>query len=77
MDMLSPRVAETVCRICERAGESQLGLSSGTTIPRTTLLRRLSGSSPFTIAELEAIAKHLNTTVGEILAEAEDLEQPA
>lgn len=44
-------------------GETQLGLSEKTGIPRTTLARRLAGSSPFTVAELAAIADVLGIPV--------------
>lgn len=64
-------VARTVRETMERAGESVKHLAEVTLIPRSTLLRRLAGVSPFTIPELERIAAHFDTTVAEILADSE------
>lgn len=63
-------VAEVVREAMERVGESAKHLAEVTLIPRTTLVRRLAGTSPFTIPELERIASVLGTTVTQILAEA-------
>lgn len=63
-------VAEVVRGTMEQAGESAKHLAEVTLIPRTTLVRRLAGTSPFTIPELERIASALGTTVTQILADA-------
>lgn len=63
-------VAEVVRGTMEQAGESAKHLAEVTLIPRTTLVRRLAGTSPFTIPELERIASVLGTTVTQILADA-------
>lgn len=62
--------ARAVTAAMEAAGASQLAMSEATGIPRTTLLRRLSGSSPFTIAELERIADHLQVPVESLIQRA-------
>lgn len=65
-------VAGAVRAAMEQVGESSKHLAEVTLIPRTTLVRRLAGTSPFTIPELERIASALGTTVTQILAEASD-----
>ena len=71
MDSLTARTAMAVEAAIDAAGQSQLGVSDATGIPRTTLIRRLRGLSPFTIAELEAIAEVLGVTVSDLLSNAE------
>lgn len=71
MDSLTGRTAMAVEAAIDAAGQSQLGVSDATGIPRTTLIRRLRGQSPFTIAELESIAECLGVTVSDLLASAE------
>lgn len=56
-------VAERVSQAIEVAGQSQKSIALVTGIPRTTLARRLSGASPFTVAELAAIALALEVDV--------------
>jgi len=56
-------VAQATHAAMVTGGETQLGLSAKTGIPRTTLARRLAGSSPFTVAELAAIADVLGIPV--------------
>lgn len=63
-------VAVVVRDAMGRADESAKHLAEVTLIPRTTLVRRLAGQSPFTIPELERIASVLETTVTQILADA-------
>lgn len=70
MDSLTPLVAGRVLAAMEAQGATRLGISESTGIPRTTLLRRLSGASPFTIAELEAIAKCLGVPVHTFIQDA-------
>lgn len=57
------RVAATVAETIDRHGVKLVWLSDQTGIPRTTLDRRLSGKSPFTVAELDAIAAALRIPV--------------
>jgi len=64
-------VAEVIRDSMERADESVKHLAEVTFIPRTTLLRRLAGTSPFTIPELERVAAVLDTSVAQILADAD------
>jgi len=63
-------VAEVIRDSMERTGESVKHLAETASIPRTTLLRRLDGTTPFTIPELERVAVVLGTTVPQILSDA-------
>ena len=56
---ISRETAALVQAALDVAGRTPLGVSEHTGIPRTTLLRRLTGTSPFTVAELEMIADFL------------------
>lgn len=73
MDTLpaSQRVALAVRDHLRQAGKTQLDVVGATGIPRTTLNRRMTGNSPFTITELELIAAFLGVTVTEILRTSE------
>lgn len=71
MDTLTIKLAAAVKAAIDHAGETVLGVSEKSGIPRTTLLRRLGGTSPFTVAELELIAKVLDIAVSDLLSEAE------
>jgi plasmid maintenance system antidote protein VapI len=44
------------------AGVSTKSLAEATGIPRTTLARRLTGNSPWTLEELDLLAQHFDTT---------------
>lgn len=46
-------------------GKDRLAEQAG--IPQTTLKRRLSGASPFTVEELERIAQTLGVEIGSLL----------
>lgn len=59
--------AQAVTEALVESGKSQLSLSDETGIPRTTLLRRLSGATPFTVAELQRIAEALGVPVVSLL----------
>lgn len=67
----SYRVALAVREHLRRAGKTQLDVVDATGIPRTTLNRRMTGNSPFTISELELIAAFLGITVTEIMQTSE------
>jgi hypothetical protein len=73
--MVTPSATQTVAAIVTRTMAQQdisvKSLAESTTIPRTTLTRRLGGHSPFTINELGLIASVLGTTASRIAAEAE------
>jgi hypothetical protein len=56
------RVALSVDAAIGEAGETSTSIADATGIPRSTLRRRLLGSSPFTVAEIASIAHHLGTT---------------
>ena len=60
-------VAQTTFKAMRAAGETQLGLSKKTGIPRTTLARRFGGTSPFTVAELSAIATALGIPINALV----------
>lgn len=70
MDTLTPLVADRVVAAMETKGATRLSMSEATGIPRTTLLRRLSGASSFTVAELDAIAKVLEVPVRDFIGDA-------
>ena len=63
-------VASAVREAIDAAHETPGGVALATGIPRTTLLRRLSGRSPFNVEELAAIARHLEVPVGGLIAPA-------
>ncbi|WP_243061199.1 helix-turn-helix transcriptional regulator [Nocardioides sp. SR21] len=77
MDTFTRRTAIAVQAAIEAAGQTQLGVAEESGIPRTTLIRRLRGLSAFTVAELEAIAAVLGTTVSNLLAAAEQADAEA
>lgn len=52
-------IAANVARLLREAGVSQRDTSTSTGIPLTTLVRRLTGRSPFLVTELSAIAELL------------------
>lgn len=58
----SEQVARSVATAIEAAGENPKSIADATGIARMTLVRRLTGTSPFTVAELAVIARHLDTT---------------
>ena len=43
-------------------------LSTATSIPLSTIKRRLCGKSPFTLEEIEQIAKHINVAASNLLS---------
>lgn len=55
----------------DRGGISQREAATRTGIPLTTLHRRLTGASPFSVNELLRIASLLDTTVSRLAIEAE------
>ena len=63
-------VAKRVEAAITQSGETQLGVALATGIPRSTLARRLSGYSPFTVSELSAIATALGVDVLTLVAPA-------
>lgn len=63
-------ISRVVAELLDQAGVSHKKASEVTGIPRSTLLRRLNGSS-FQILELRALAELLGTSVTEIVRRAE------
>ena len=59
----SRKVAATVAAALDESHINPTRAADLTGIPRSTLLRRLTGNSAFTIAELSLIANVLDTTV--------------
>ena len=72
MDSFTTDVAANVRRAISDKGETQLSVSESTGIPRTTLIRRLDGVNPFTVAELRSIATMLGVRVRDLIDVAED-----
>lgn len=64
---ISRETAARVQTALDAAGRSTLALSEQTGIPRTTLLRRLTGTSPFTVDELALIASNLDIEVHSLI----------
>lgn len=64
-------VAARVRVAMEQAGHSEKSLADITGIARSTLRRRLTGGSPFTTAELAAVAPVLEVKLVELLADEE------
>jgi transcriptional regulator with XRE-family HTH domain len=60
-------VAANVKDAITAANVSELALSENAHIARTTLRRRLSGQSPFTVSELQAIAAYLDLDIGQLV----------
>lgn len=71
MDTLAIRsgVASAVSKAIKDAGETPFSVAAATGIPRTTLNRRLTGQSPFNVAELDAIAGYLSRKVTDFFDE--------
>lgn len=67
----SQRIAAAVADAIKRADLSQRDVAARTGIPLVTLSRRLTGKSPFTIAELATIADLLGTTIAGLTAAAD------
>jgi plasmid maintenance system antidote protein VapI len=65
---LAGDVATWVKQAAEASGISLRSLAEATNIPWPTLTRRLAGATPFTVTELDRIARHLGTTPSAILA---------
>lgn len=64
--------AQKVAEAIKAAGETTLGIARKTHIPRTTLLRRLDGVTPFNLDELYAIATTLKVPVVDLMVTDED-----
>lgn len=69
MDTISYQrgVASQVAEAIESHGSNAFAVSEGTGIPRSTLNRRLTGVSPFTVAEVASIAAFLGVDVRTLL----------
>jgi len=66
----SRNIAANVSSALTTAGIPQRDAAKRTGIPLTTLSRRLTGNSPFTIVELDLIAGLLGVTVSDLIAQA-------
>jgi len=71
-DSTSHRICGVVNKLLADAGVSQKRAAETTGIPRATLLRRLSGATPFHTTELAAIANLLGINVSDIILAAEN-----
>lgn len=65
----SERAALNVSTLMESRGASLLGLSNATGIPRTTLRRSLEAGRPFTLAELDQVARYFGVKATTLLRE--------
>lgn len=64
---INKETSQAVQRAIELSGMTQLFISAQTNIPRTTLQRRLSGETSWTLAEIDSIAKLLNMKPAELV----------
>lgn len=62
-------IADRVRAAMQRAGVSEVVLSEDTHIPRSTLRRRLSGTSDWLTSELTAISGRLGVRLLDLLAD--------
>jgi hypothetical protein len=69
-------LAAEVASAIERADQSTLSVSNATGIPRTTLIRRLNGNSPFTVTELADIATFIDMSPVELLRAVDTIRAP-
>ena len=72
MDYEAPtqeRAARNVAALMESRGTSLLGLATSTGIPRTTLRRSIEADRPFTLAELDKVARHFGVKATSLLRE--------
>lgn len=60
------QVAEAVAAAMKAGDWSEKALAEETGIPRVTLRRRLSGASPFNVAEIAAVARGLGVTTADL-----------
>ena len=71
--MVTPPTTRTVAERVRSAmvdkGQTAKSLAEAAGIPRTTLARRLTGNSSFTLNELDAIAPLLGLTAAHLLAD--------
>jgi transcriptional regulator with XRE-family HTH domain len=67
----SAAIAAEVTRLIDASGLSRRDVANRTGIALTTLTRRLTGTSPFSITELAAVASLLGTTVSSLAEAAE------
>ena len=74
---ITQATSEAVAEAIESAGQTHLAVAEQTGIPRTTLLRRLTGTSPFTVSELERIAALLSVPVHSLIPSADSPENAA
>lgn len=70
-------LAAEVASAIERAEQSTLSVSNATGIPRTTLIRRLNGNSPFTVTELADIATFIDMSPVDLLKTVDGIRTPA
>ena len=63
-------IAANVSAALSAAGIAQRDAATQTGIPLTTLSRRLTGNSPFTVVELDLLARILGVTVSALIAQA-------
>lgn len=68
----SRAIAEVVSQALTDSGKSLRDAATTTGIPLTTLSRRLTGNSSFTVDEVDALACLLGLSVSQLAAAAED-----
>lgn len=63
-------VAQRVTAAMQAGGYSQKATAEASGIPRVTLIRRLSGATPFTVKELASIADVLGCDIRDFFEDA-------
>ena len=74
---ITTETAHRVSAAIEADGRPVLVVAEQTNIPRTTLLRRLSGATPFTVPELARIADLLDVPVHSLIPTADNFDGTA
>jgi lambda repressor-like predicted transcriptional regulator len=69
MDTKTQSRAASIGATIKRSGHTLFSIAEATGIPRTTLRRRLLGTSPFNTDELDLIAAVLDVKVTDLLME--------
>lgn len=62
------RVAAAVGHAIVESGQTVQAVARGSAVPQSTLHNRLNGGRPFTVDELDRIARYLGTDVATLIA---------
>ena len=68
---IAAAIADAVREVMKARGETQRSVAEGAGIPLTTLHRKISGQTAFTVVELAAVAEYLATSITDLSLRAE------